>query len=148
MSDFSELCPLFDTGVFKEITFPNIDMRNITLSGNALYGSLVASTTMDGEFTFGRTVVIGAAFARRRGASQTTEVCLYLRHLSSAFAAGTIFASATITPTVSILDTYAWRPFTVTDKTFTSTDLLGLAPSVGAVSGYGQYDIMVRYKEK
>jgi hypothetical protein len=148
MADFSELCPLFATGVFKEITFPNIDMNNITLSGNALYGSLASSITMVGNFTFGRTVVVTGAFARRRGASHTTEVNLYLRHLTSATAAGTIFGTGTITSDLGVLDNYAWTPFVVTDKTFTSNELLGLAPSLGALSGNGLYDIMIRYKEK
>jgi len=148
MSDFGELCPLFATGVFNEITFPNIDMNNITLSGNALYGSLASSITMNGAFTFGRTVVVTGAFARRRGASQTLLVNLWLRHLTSATAAGTVFASATICSTLSLLDNYAWMPFTVSPKTFTSSELLGLAPSLGAVSGTGLYDIIVRYKEK
>lgn len=148
MSDFSELCPLFNTGVFNEITFPNIDMNDITLSGNALYGSLASSITMAGAFTFGRTVVVTGVFARRLGASQTAAVTLYLRHLTSATAAGTIFATITITPTISILDNYAWMPGVVSAKTFTSSELLGLAPSVGAVSGTGLYDIIVRYKEK
>ncbi len=148
MSDFSELCPLFDTGVFNEITFPNIDMRDITLSGNALYGSLFPSITMNGYYTFGRTVVITGAFARRTGASQTLTLNLYLKHYTSVAAAGTVFGSGTIAFTLSIQDNYCWMPFTVTEKTFTSTDILGLSPSAAAVSGVGSYDLIVRYKEK
>jgi hypothetical protein len=150
MSDFSELCPIFNTGVYSEITFPDIDMRNITLSGNALYGSLFPSITMQGYFTFGRTVVVTEAFARRRdGSSATMQVNLYLKHYSSVAVAGTVFATASINSLVSILDPYAYYPFTFSvSQTFTSTDILGLAPSLGALSGTGSYDLIVRYRDK
>jgi hypothetical protein len=148
MSDFGELCPLFNTGVFNEITFPNIDMNNITLSGNALYGSLFPSITMAGYFTFGRTVVVTGAFARRPGVSVTLTVNLYLKHYTSVAAAGTVFGSGTMLMTYSIQDSYAWVPFTVSSMTFTSTDILGLSPSAAAVSGVGNYDLIVRYRDK
>jgi len=148
MSDFGELCPLFSTGVFNEITFPNIDMNAITLSGNALYGSLFPSTSMEGCFTFGRTVIVTGAFVRRLGATHTVKVNLYLKHYSSVSVAGTIFGTATITEDLALLDNYAYYPFTVTAQTFTSTDILGLAPSLGALSGNGSYDLIVRYKDK
>ncbi|GAG53237.1 unnamed protein product, partial [marine sediment metagenome] len=65
MSDFSELCPLFETGVFHEVTFPNIDMTGITAVGNGLIGSLtVGVATASGNWTFGRTVVVTGAFCR------------------------------------------------------------------------------------
>ncbi len=147
MSDFSELCPIFATGVFNEITFPAIDMNAISLSGNALYGSLFPSITMNGYFTFGRTVVVTGAFARRTVAN-SVAVHLYLKHFTSAVAAGTVFGTGTITPTISVLDNYAYMPFTVSEKTFTSTDILGLAPSLGAAASMGTYDLIVRYKEK
>jgi hypothetical protein len=150
MSDFSELCPIFNTGVFNEITFPNINMCAITLSGNALYGSLFPSITMQGYFTFGRTVVITEAFVRRLDASSVTiSVNLYLKHFSSVAAAGTVFASASVTSVTANLDPHAYYPFTFSvSQTFTSTDILGLAPSVGAVSGVGSFDLIVRYRDK
>jgi len=148
MSDFSDLCPLFNTGVFNEITFPNIDMINITASGNALVGSLASSITMAGYFTFGRTVVVTAAFVRRTSAN-SVAINLYLKRHTSQTAAGTVFGTATITPTLSILDNYAYYPFTISaEKTFSSTDILGLAPSLGAAGSMGTYDLIVRYRDK
>jgi hypothetical protein len=152
MSDFGELCPLFNTGVCNEITFPAIDMIAISASGNAIYGTKWPSITMIGYFTFGRTVVVTGAFVRRTSAN-SVEVNLYLRHHSAAIGAvsgvaGTVFGSATITPTISILDNYAYKPFTVTETTFTSTDVLGLAPSLGAAGSMGTYDLIVRYRDK
>ena len=148
MSDFGELCPLFNTGVFNEITFPAVDMNHITLSGNALYGSLASSITMNGNFSFGRTVVVTAAFARRYSNANSVWVTLWLKHLTSATAAGTAFGTISITPTLSIQDYYAWKPGVVTAKTFTSSEILGIAPSLGAAGSMGQYDFIIRYKEK
>lgn len=148
MSDFSELCPLFNTGVFNEVTFPEIDMNGITLSGNALVGSLVPSITMAGVFTFGRTVVVTNAFVRRTTLN-SVEVNLYLRRHTSQQAVGTVFATASVTPTISILDKYAYYPFTFTaSQTFSSTDVLGLGPSLGAAGSMGTYDLIVRYRDK
>ena len=149
MADFGELCPIFNTGVYNEITFPAIDMNAITTSGNALYGSLGSSITMAGYFTFGRTVVVTGAFARRTSANSTV-VNLYLRHIAAGTftTIGTIFASGTFTPTISILDNYAYMPFTVTSMTFASSDILALAPSLGAAGSMGTYDLIVRYREK
>jgi len=148
MSDFSELCPLFSTGVFNEITFSNIDMDDITVSGNALYGSLWPSITMEGNFTFGRTVVVTDIFVRRFSNVNSVEVNLNFRHHSATAVVGTVFATVTITPTLSIQDYYAWKAGTVTDKTFTSNELIGCSPSLGAAASMGQYDIMIRYREK
>ena len=148
MSDFGELCPIFNAGVFNEIVFPNVDMIGITLSGNALVGSLASSITMQGYFTFGRTVVVTAAFVRRTSAN-SVAVNLWLRRHTSQTAAGTVFATCTITPTLSILDNHAYKPFTFSSSfTFSSTDILGLAPSLGAAGSMGTYDLIVRYRDK
>ena len=148
MSDFSELCPLFNTGVFSEITFPNIDMDDITLSGNAFYGSLWPSVTMGGFFTFGRTVVVTGVFARRYSNANSVFISLWLRHHSAEGTVGTVFGTVSITTDLGVLDYYAWMPGVVTAKTFTSSEILGIAPSLGAAASMGQYDIIVRYKEK
>ena len=148
MSDFSELCPLFNTGVFNEITFSNIDLDDISLSGNALYGSLWPSITMEGNFSFGRTVVVTDIFVRRFSNVNSVQVNLNFRHHSAEAVVGTVFATCTITTDLGALDYYAWMAATVTDKTFTSDELIGCSPSLGAAGSMGQYDIMIRYKEK
>jgi len=153
MSDFGELCPLFSTGVFNEVVFPRVGMSGISASGNALYGSLWPSITMNGYFTFGRTVVVTDAFVRRYSLNEASIV-LYLRHHSAAIGAlsgvvGTVFGTCTITPTLSVFDNYAWMAFgNVTSMTFTSTDILGIAPSLGTATSAGGYDLIIRYREK
>jgi hypothetical protein len=153
MSDFSELCPLFNTGVFNEITFPHIGMSGISASGNALYGSLWPSITMAGYFTFGRTVVITDAFVRRYSLNEASQFLYLRRHTGAVSAvsgvAGTIFGTCTVTPTISILDNYAWLQFgNVTSMTFTSTDILGIAPATGTATSAGGFDLIIRYRER
>ena len=123
-------------------------MDDITASGNALYGSLWPSITMQGNFTFGRTVVVTGVFARRYSNANSVQVNLQFRHHSATGTVGTVFATCTITTNLALLDYYAWMPGTVTEKTFTSNELLGLAPSLGAAASMGQYDIMIRYRDK
>jgi hypothetical protein len=148
MADFGELCPIFNAGVYSEVMFPHIGMSGITASGNALVGSLASSITMPGAFVFGRTVVVTDAFVRRYSLNEASMV-LYLRHHTSQTAEGTIFGTMTITPTMSIWDAYTWVPFAnVTSITFTATDILGIAPSLGTATSAGGYDFIIRYRDK
>lgn len=148
MSDFGELCPLFNTGVFNEITFPKIGLSGITASGNALVGSLASSITMKGYFTFGRTVVVTGAFVRRISLNEASNL-IHIKHHTSQTAVGTIFGTLTLASQVSLWDNYAWVPFALfTEKTFTATDILGLAPAVGTATSAGCIDLIVRYREK
>jgi hypothetical protein len=108
---------------------------------------------MAGYFTFGRTVVVTDAFVRRYSLNEASIV-LYLRRHAGAISAvsgvvGTIFGTCTITPTTSVQDLYAWQAFgNVTSMTFTSSDILGLAPSLGTATSAGGYDLIIRYREK
>ena len=146
MSDFSELCPLFETGVFKEITFPNIAMTDITLCGNALLGTLTFSKV--GIFTFGRTVVVTDAFIRARGAVVKGETIVRLEHKTSELAAGSVFGTFTASTTSLGRDVYTWAPMAVSNKTFTSNETLGITVSDGTNASGGVFDFILRYKEK
>jgi len=145
MSDFSELCPLFNTGVYSEIMFPNISMSLITACGNAMLGTLTASSLAD--FTFGRTVIVTNAWLRKRAAN-TTQTTMHLNHHATKLAAGTGFATLTVSITATGMEVgYGYVPMNVTtETTFTSAAVLGLAPLAGADSG--AYDLLIRYKEK
>lgn len=149
MSDFSELCPLFNTGVFHEITFPNISMTTITACGNALLGSLTADVaTKPGIFTFGRTVVVTGAYIKKREEVKGLTI-LRLMHHTSQLAAGTEIGSYQMSTTASTVELiYTMVPMTVTEKTFTSNEVLGFAPATGSAASGGVFDLWVRYKEK
>jgi len=145
MADFGELCPLFNTGVFKEVTFPYIPMSAVTACGNAFLGTLTFSKA--GYFTFGRTVVVTDAYVRRVGATVEGAMILQLKHHTSETAAGTTFGTFTVSTTGSGMDALTWAKFATTSKTFTSNELLGLSPLTGSAASAGVYDIMLRYKE-
>jgi hypothetical protein len=149
MSDFSELCPLFNSGVFREITFPSIALSGVSICANALDGTLrMTSTARVGYFTFGRTVVVTGAFARRDGAN-SVWVDLMLQHRTSGMAVGTTFGSLTISVTLSGLEIYTWAPFTIAaGKTFTSDAVLGLTVGSAVAGSTGVYDLIVRYRDK
>ena len=129
MADFSEMCPLFETGVFKEIMIPAVPMTYVTACGNAMLGLLTFSKP--GYFTFGRTVVIVSGFIRNIGKTVEGTMQVQLRRHSDEVATGTIFATFTISVTGDSQTPQTWLGGTFTEKTFTSTDLLGIAPEVG-----------------
>ena len=148
MSDFGELCPLFNTGVFNEVMFPYIPMTGVTACGNALAGTL--TFTKEGYFTFGRTVVVAGAFVRRVGQGSTVDgaMILQLMHHASHTTAGTVFGTFTVSITLDGMDKLTWVPMDVTAKTFTSSEILGFTMATGTASNAGIYDLIVRYKDK
>lgn len=151
MSDFGELCPLFNTGVFNETLFPNIPMTAVSTTSNALDGTLPLTVSADrvGVFTFGRTVVVTGAFIRRR-AVNSAEAALLIGHRTSLRAAITVFGSLTIPTTSSAHElSYTWAPFTISAaKTFTSSEILNFGIATAIAGSAGTYDLMIRYKEK
>lgn len=152
MSDFGELCPLFSMGVFNEVLFPNIQMTNVTVCGNALLGTLTcASATRPGCWTFGRTVVVTGAFLRiRNTAAIDVTTVVRIMHHTTQLAAGIEFATcASPTALAGSIETALYRSFkTFTNTTFTSSEVLGITMLTGTASGAGTYDVIVRYKEK
>jgi hypothetical protein len=153
MSDFSELCPLFNTGVFNEVTFPGPMPYTAVLTGiNLLAGTSAA--TKDGYFTFGRTVVVTKAWIRKTTGAPGTVLGLNLLHKTSGTAAltGTIFGSITISVSAGDYEVgYGWQPFTdFSEKTFTSDEVLSLQIAAGLTvdGGGGGVELMVRYREK
>lgn len=147
MSDFSELCPLFNTGVFNEITFPYMAMSTVSKSANLLAGTNEA-LTYSGNFNFGRTVIITEAWVQQYTANVSIEADLLLLHRLTEMSTGTIFASCTIPISVSQAELwYSWKPFIAfTGKTFTSSDILAL--QVASQISSGAIALMIRYKEK
>ncbi|MHA2062083.1 MAG: hypothetical protein ACW963_07325 [Candidatus Sifarchaeia archaeon] len=149
MSDFSELCPLFNTGVFQELTFHNVKMSHITAVGNVFLGTLTAgATTKPGIFTFGRTVVVTDCFIKKNEEVKGLTI-LRLMHHTSQLAAGTEFMSYQMSITASTVELYyTWVPMNVTTSaTFTSDEVLGLTVATGSAASGGVFDVMLRYKE-
>jgi len=152
MSDFSELCPLFSTGVFKEITFPHMyNLTGFSTTSNFLAGAVTCTSGVFSGFSFGRTVVVTGAKARRwtftANSSNHTTMMLRLRHRASGAATATNFGSLTVTTTGEVQSFLTWSPMTVTDTTFTSDAVIDLGFGTMTETHVGCYDLIVRYKE-
>ena len=146
MSDFGELCPLFNTGVFNEITFPELAMTTVSASANALVGTNQV-LTRTAVFMFGRTVVVTGAFVRQTSRGGTA--CVYvMKHHTTQHAVGTEFASICFSESVSGMEIATWVPMTVTEQTFTSAEVLGFTMGTATAANAGICDLIVRYKEK
>ncbi|MCP4597064.1 hypothetical protein [Neptuniibacter sp.] len=151
MSDFSELCPLFDTGVFHEVTFRNIDLHTgIAVSMNMLETSLSAGSGSNG-WTFGRTVVVTDCFLKRNinatgainGAAQKIRVGM--RTVASATPSR--FALLTVSVTDDVQHPLCYMQMATTNTTFTSDAVLDMGHNTITAAHLGNYDLMVRYRE-
>jgi len=137
MSDFSSLCPLFNTGVYKEVTFPWI-----------VAASISTTTSLGPGIPFGRSVVVTAAYARlRTDISASVTFTALLAKAASWAATRTVFASCKITATNTTYTNKRYKAFTVTAKTFSATDVLHIASS-HTEANMKTIDVIVRYKEK
>ena len=146
MADFSELCPLFETGVFSEVTFPKVTLTHVSPSGNALIGTILTHSHK-GWFTFGRTVIVTGAYVRPR-VQVTVSQSVWLARYGSEQAIPTVFGTIKIDATATE-EKYTYRPITIaTPATFASNDVLGLTVGTVTEDGAGTYDLIVRYKEK
>jgi hypothetical protein len=138
MSDFSDLCPLFNTGVYGEVTLPYLVLASIS------------STSEAGGYIFGRSVIVTAAYNIKHTtiASTTDSFTILLDHGTSYGAATkTTFASHVVSKTVIVQAIGEPVAMTVTAKTFGATDALTVTTD-GAESGAKHHSIIVRFKEK
>jgi hypothetical protein len=150
MSDFSELCPLFETGVFSEVGFYDLKMSGVSICSNILLGSInMGSATRTAVWTFGRTVVVTKVFIRNRAAASLAQaVSPEMYHRASLCSAGTVFASFTASITTSGTEKYSWSTMTqADDQTFTSDEILGMTLATKFAASAGVFDLIVRYKE-
>ena len=120
-------------------------LTSLSTTSNILEGTATAGVPNKG-FTFGRTVIVTAAYVKRSTTIATFD--LMLGHRTTVGAAATNFGTATITTTLSIYHPLAWQPLTVAEKTFTSNEVLSLNYTPGTDTLMGNLDLIVRYKEK
>jgi len=148
MSDFGEICPLFNTGVFNELIFPRIKMTDISTTANALLGTNDCHASSLGDFTFGRTVVITAAWIRKKTTPAAAET-MVLNHHTSKLADGTAFGTLKITTSVTGQTVaHGYMAMNVSTATFASSDVLGITYGTSTAANGGIYDVIIRYKDK
>jgi hypothetical protein len=149
MSDFSELCPLFATGVFNEITFPNLHLLSGIAVGNNLLGGTGLATGAPCDFKFSRRVIVTNAYMRQFFTNSVDVTFLLGKRVGSGTAAPVAFGSYTATITLSA-DNPSGRyvGFTkLTATTLEAADVLNLGTGTLTVLGQGSWDLIVRYKE-
>jgi hypothetical protein len=148
MSDFSELCPLFNTGVFNEITFPQINnLSAVTITANIL-GGTGDPATIPTDFKFSRTVIVTEAFARRYVGNSVVSNLHIGRRVGSGTAAATVKGTFTCTTSISIYGTHCYKAFaTVTAFTLNSADVLNVSIGTVVAGSIGAFDLIIRYKE-
>jgi len=141
MADFSSLCPLFNTGVYSEVTFPMIPMTSKTTSAMFNYG-----------YNFGRSVIVTGAFVQKVTTFVSTCTAMKIKLAKAAAAATTyglrtVFASYTLSGSAVVQATGKWLTMTVSAKTFGATSVLHVHSSKSE-AGAKNVNVIVRYKEK
>jgi len=142
MSDFSDLCPLFNTGVYGEIQVPHVTLAN--------------RSTSERIWTlppFGRSVIVTDFYVAKETAfagSCTNLTLLMCRAASAAAgrAAVTAFASVMLSATETTQAVGKYLTGTTTDTTFTATQCLAFFANDADKAGAKHVSIIVRYKEK
>uniref|UniRef100_A0A6H1ZXE7 Uncharacterized protein n=1 Tax=viral metagenome TaxID=1070528 RepID=A0A6H1ZXE7_9ZZZZ len=139
MSDFSSLCPLFNTGVYSELTLP---VRIPT--------SVTSATTRVGGILFGRSVIVTHAYVAKKTANTSTTASLTVKlyRAASFAAANTVFASLKISKTVTTYPLDRFSAMTVTAKTFSATQWLIVRYTKATATARAIHPIVIRYKEK
>lgn len=149
MSDFGELCPLFNTGVYNELTLSTIwqsTLTDISTTTNVLDATV--SGAGYGRFTFGRTVVVTGAFMKCVSVPYADTIW-YLGKRTSATNTGSIIGTLTFVTTSSGGGTLGYSAFTVgTSSTFISTDILSLQLAVATSTLQGSWQPIIRYRDK
>ena len=138
MSDFSALCPLFNTAVYSELTLPYISTT-----------SRSTTNKFEGGIPFSRSVIVTHAYVKKHTTFTATATALKLALCKAASwaATRTVFATVILSATITTQAIGKYLPFTVTAKTFGATSVLNLK-ALKKEAGGKTVSVIVRYKEK
>jgi hypothetical protein len=149
MSDFGELCPLFNTGVYNELYLGRFTASVYTSATFNFLSSVGDPATAPSSFRFGRTVVVTEVYARRIGAITTATASLRVgRRTGSGTAAQSLFGTMTFGEDATAFPDFAraWQAMGITSMTLNTADVLDI--SACGVATDASYDIVVQYREK
>lgn len=152
MSDFSELCPLFNTGVYSELSIGEVSFTGVSATMNALAGVEGAKATYPGSLKFDRTVIVTKVYAQKQVLPTTGAIVLFNRHKATGTAAATLLASIKLSSTVTATGhkLHSVRAFTsvALPKTFLAADVIGFCAKVKDTAAAVKCNFIIRYKEK
>jgi len=150
MSDFSELCPLFETGVYNELYLGQLTGTIYTSATYNFLGPVGAPTAMPSSFRLGRTVVLTEVYVRRNADLAAPTVRLKVgRRTASGTATQSFFGTLTfLSNIVTFPDIQrAWQAMGPTSFTLNTADVLDISIDLGT-DATGLYDIIIQYREK
>lgn len=156
MSDFGELCPIFETGVYNELYLGEFT-TSVYYTSNTLTLNFLGSTSglpavAPASFRLGRTVVVTDWWVRKRVAnnnSATVNITIG-RRTGSGTAAASLFGTASFSVGITAFPDIvnAWRAGYMTAcMTLATADCLNFSNSVGE-DDCPTVDIMIKYREK
>jgi hypothetical protein len=140
-TDFSALCPLFNSGMYSELTIPGVFST-----------ASKSTTTRFAGIIFGRSVIVTAGYLAKMTAlaSATAKCKIALCRAASWGATASVFATLQLskTTTVQILNKYI--AFTqAAAKTFSATQMLIIkSRTASKATGKSVRGFVIRYKEK
>ena len=155
MSDFSELCPIFNTGVYHELYLgrfsTSVYYTSTTLTLNWLSNASVPAD-VPSSFRFGRTIVVTGWWTRKKIANNesTTVNIIIGRRTGSGTAAASIFGTATFSAGITAFPDIvnAWRAgYMTASMTLHTADCLNITNSLG-LDDCPTMDIIIQYREK
>ena len=154
MSDFSELCPLFSTGVYNELYLGEMTLSAYTLDLYNFMGSAGDAATAPTSLGFGRTVVVTEVWAKRHGTvtAYTATLCIVVGRRTGSGTA-TVSAFGTLTLSVSsAVSGYApqlrWIPIGPSSFTLNTADFLHIGALSNETDSAEQIEFIVQYREK
>ena len=149
MSDFSSLCPLFNAGVYDELTIPYITFNGCSTTMNAL-GGILTQAASPCLFKFSRSVIVTKVWCVKESDVATKPVVLAMRMASTGSAAMTAFASLAVTTTTAKSAGVLYKPRAMTqaaNQTFLAADALGFSLKTSKTDA-GEFSFVLRYKDK
>ena len=150
MSDFSELCPLFETGLYNELYLGEM---SVTLYNSATLNWLSSPgdpATAPSSFRFGRTIVVTECWIKRKYTADafSQTLCLFIgRRTGSGTATQSIFGTLTMESNVSTFPKIvnAWQAMGPTSFTLHTADVLDISAILG---GTNLVEVIIQYREK
>ena len=151
MSDFGELCPIFNTGVYHELYLGRWTASVYSSATFNFMSSVGDPATAPTSFNLGRTVVVTNCWVRRKGAITTATVSLQIgRRTGSGTATQSLFGLLKLAEDATAHPDFDgnWQRLTMsTSMTLHTADYLDISDAVGVATN-ASFDVIVQYREK
>ncbi len=153
MSDFSELCPLFETGVYNELYLGSMTASAYNVGTYNFLASPGDPATAPATMNFGRTVVITQLWAKRAATATayTATLCILLgRRTGSGTATISDFGTICISMSTALSTRLpkTWMVMNPTSFTLNSADFLNISLASDETDSGEGIQFIVQYREK